>query len=467
MIILERFEDKEILVEKCKTRIEEELLIKIELLKEHLNELEMEIRFSLNKSIQNLNKNLSNYESKLKNELGCVREFLNDTSKFKNDTTQMKSTINKCELFNKNLKIYNLNLSNYLNELKFEPNNNLPNSSFVGNLNRVECDFVEEIESDDDGDETASNKVKIKGSCSSSELVSLNKINIINNNDDDTINFTTLKTTKIISMLNNAPISPRFLTKQRNSVFFTDNVSKTVVKLNTNNDDTTFMFKNMFKAPEGICFNAKNELYVSDYESNLIFKFNKNLEFVTKFGSKILNWPRGIACDDLENNLMLYVCDYWNQRCCVFNEHGQFNEEFGVGEDSAIAASTLDDGKFHPFNIQLSRLHIFVSDDWMAGNCIRMFNKTDKILLKNISNLLLYNPFGLLIDSINNHLYTIGHLYYENGLNYLFCFNYVENELVSKIELNSNCLISDFILDRRDFKIYCAAEKQLHIYGLA
>ena len=119
-------------------------------------------------------------------------------------------------------------------------------------------------------------------------------------------------------------------------------------------------------------------------------------------------------------------------------------------------------------NIALSRLHIYVSDDWTGGNSIRVFCKENKILLRNISNLDLYNPLGLLIDKLSSLLYTIGHLYYENGSLHLFCFditnNNGNNSLVRKIDLNLNSNINDIAFDYVNSKLYCTAEKQLQIF---
>jgi hypothetical protein len=87
--------------------------------------------------------------------------------------------------------------------------------------------------------------------------------------------------------------------------------------------------------------------------------------------------------------------------------------------------------------------------------------------LGNISNLECYNPCGLLIDKINNYLYTLGHLYYENGSLHLFCFdlnNKDDNNLVKKMDLNINSNINDLVFDVVNSKLYFTAEKQLHIF---
>ena len=110
---------------------------------------------------------------------------------------------------------------------------------------------------------------------------------------------------------------------------------------------------------------------------------------------------------------------------------------------------------------------IFVTDDWTGGNCIRVFSKTDKTLIHNISNLECYNPCGLLLDKINNYLYTFGHLYYENGSLHLFCFDLNSNDhtnLVRKMDLSIYSNINDVVFDVVNSKLYLTAEKQLQIF---
>ncbi len=85
----------------------------------------------------------------------------------------------------------------------------------------------------------------------------------------------------------------------------------------------------------------------------------------------------------------LYVCDYMNQRCCTFNEQGQYFGEFHVGRTQAADYNDIGStesilNKFYPYRVKLSRDHLFVSDDWMGGNCIRVFDKFKHTHVHNI-----------------------------------------------------------------------------------
>lgn len=151
----------------------------------------------------------------------------------------------------------------------------------------------------------------------------------------------------------------------------------------------------------------------------------------------------------------------------VFNEHGQFHGEFRPPISDKTNLIDSKNESFLPLNIALNKSHVFVTDDWTAGNCVRIFCKKNKNLIRNISNLEVYNPCGLLIDKVNNFLYTLGHLYYENGSLHLFCFdlsNNQENNLVRKIDLTVNADIKDMALDTVNCTLYCTGEKQLQVF---
>ena len=79
-------------IETKKFHIENELLIKVEALKEHLLQLEQEIKGCLNKSAENLNENLSNYKNYIKPELENIRLFI-AVSKTNSDLNNLKNLI--------------------------------------------------------------------------------------------------------------------------------------------------------------------------------------------------------------------------------------------------------------------------------------------------------------------------------------------------------------------------------------
>ncbi len=249
------------------------------------------------------------------------------------------------------------------------------------------------------------------------------------------------------------------------------------------------------RTPECICYDHIGFVYyVSDSESNLIFKFDENFRLIQKFGSKanlrspkgnihlthsstgkIFNFLRFLLFEGLDfdtDTMKLYVCDYMNQRCCTFNEQCQYFDEFQLSKATVINYNEISNGenilnKFYPYRIKLSKNHVFVSDDWMGGNCIRVFDKLTYNLIQNIKDLPCYNPYGLLYDNNTSYLYSIGNLYYDNGSAHLFCFDCNPDQnfkLISKIDLDVNCSFFNFCLDTYNLRLYCIAESQLFIF---
>ncbi len=63
---IERFDKKDDLIETRKNFIEGEILIRVEQIRQHLNELEQELLDSLNNEIAKMNENFIEYEEQIK-----------------------------------------------------------------------------------------------------------------------------------------------------------------------------------------------------------------------------------------------------------------------------------------------------------------------------------------------------------------------------------------------------------------
>ena len=86
-----------------------------------------------------------------------------------------------------------------------------------------------------------------------------------------------------------------------------------------------------FEWPVSLITNKSGDLFVSDESTHRITKFNKNGEFVSKFGEignseGELNGPSGISFDNNEN---LLVVDSKNHRIQRFSESGEYISSFG------------------------------------------------------------------------------------------------------------------------------------------
>jgi hypothetical protein len=246
-----RIEDFSNFIETKKYHIENELLIKVEALKEHLLQLEQEIRESLDKSAQNLAENFSNYKNSIKLDLENTRIFI--TTSKTNSEIRTENNINHIDTLNMNLGKINKTITNYLNELKFDVNNELPDEEIIGFLNKIK----------------------------------------LNNTINNELNLEKFKSAEVYnSFYQNIPITPRYLAINKDFIYLTDSFSKSILKLCDGKFEKS-LFQNKFKSPEGICFNEFDEMFITDYESNLVYKFDKNMNLVKSFGAKILKYPRG------------------------------------------------------------------------------------------------------------------------------------------------------------------------------
>lgn len=103
--------------------------------------------------------------------------------------------------------------------------------------------------------------------------------------------------------------------------------------------------------PHNICI-TKNNVYISNYGSHSIVKFNLSGKFINKIGSKgnnnkQFNCPHGIAY----NNFLLFICDWNNHRIQILNE--KFTWQRSI---------THEDIKY-PLDIKILTDTIYVSTD--------------------------------------------------------------------------------------------------------
>lgn len=268
-------------------------------------------------------------------------------------------------------------------------------------------------------------------------------------------NIKELESSRILQNLNKSSISPRFLAYDSidDSIYFTDTLVKSLIKLDSDANFRYVCTKPVpFKCPEGLCV-AQNEIFVSDIDLNQIFKLNKaNFEVINQFGNKHLRKPRGLEYDAQDEQL--YVCDYFNRRICIFNKQGQLKNEFSANDTEK---------EFYPWNLKLSKAHLLVADDWIGGNCIRIFNKRKFSLIQTISHTSLWNPRSIFIDETKENIWTCGNQHYESGSLLLFCFN-KNGDLIKQIDLNANFELIDFCFTLKNLNFFFTSDKKLHVY---
>jgi YYY domain-containing protein len=85
------------------------------------------------------------------------------------------------------------------------------------------------------------------------------------------------------------------------------------------------------RQPRGVAVNSKGIVFVADFDNHRVQAFDKDLEFVLKWGERgdlpgQFKQPCGIAVDAGDT---VYVADTWNQRVQVFSSEGKYLREFG------------------------------------------------------------------------------------------------------------------------------------------
>lgn len=444
----ERFDCKENYLQKRKKYLSEEIHIQVETIKNHLDELEELMKEELDSSCRNALINMNKFE---KSNRHCLIDMigelenlkLNEASYYKEGeglSRQMqKQSVNKCLLNLDELNKLNKNLSEMINEIKFTPNIDMPSASVIGTLKAIK------------------------------------EINLLEQ-------FKTIKTQTFINKIQSIPdssqrmpITPRYVCiPDKFNLIFTDSQTKQIIQLTLDTGDfvRSTNLNGVLKNPDGICLQPKTgHLYVSDSELNVVFKLDSGFNVLKKFGQRDLKWPRGLFydSDDTDTPNRLYVCDYSNSRVAIYNEHEQLRDCLSIflnKNQTNIKINEIEDEiKFCPFNVNVTKTFIYVTDDWTGGNCIRMFDKKTHALIRNIGDVNAWNPLSIIVDD-NGNVFTVARLYYETGNSHLFCFNR-DGELLYKTNLNINSeLIGDVIIDnftdRTKSRMICCGDKKLH-----
>ena len=473
--IEDRLASKDTSLKKRREFIKNEIHVQMETIRNHLVQLEQEMLDNLDASCKNIEVSLSKFEDMYRGELSEKKTLIENLKsnafsyayglqadsekKHKMNLVNQQQSVEKCIQSLNDLNSLNVSINEMIGELRFDPNIDLPDKSIIGKLKKVReinlVDIFKNIKLDSQINRIAS----IAGS---SQLM---------------------------------PISPRYLAiTDPTSLCFTDSQTKQLImlKLDTGDFVRSSSQGGQFKNPDGICVNPKTgHVYVSDNEQKVIFKLDSQLTLIKKFGSKELKWPRGMFYDaesgkEESNPNCLYVCDYSNQRIAIFNGHDQLRDYLTIPMNSNDPVNGKEKGrgkenykkyekqilideeiKFCPLNVVVTKNHIYATDDWTGGNCIRVFDKKTHSLLRNVGHLNVWDPSSLIVDDLGN-LFTIGRLYYETGATHLFCYN-KEGELLYKSDLKINSEpITDMVLDRytdrSNFKLICCGEKRLYIY---
>ena len=159
-----------------------------------------------------------------------------------------------------------------------------------------------------------------------------------------------------------------------------------------------------FSCPQGLAFDANNDLYVSEYSNDRVQKFTINGEYLLQIGycgsgNGQLSNPIGITV----HNDRLYIAEYNNSRVSVFQLNGQFC--FIIGSGQLIS----------PHDVTVNgNGHLLIAN--YNNNCISSFTLDGAYLGRFDKGQLSY-PIGLTTDMHGFVLVT------ENGNNRVTVFD--------------------------------------------
>jgi len=178
-----------------------------------------------------------------------------------------------------------------------------------------------------------------------------------------------------------------------------------------------------FHNPTAICVNSKGEIIVADTYNHRIQIFNKEGQFLSKFGSYGVengkfNYPCGITVDNQDN---IYVADTFNHRIQKFNCDGSIHlKSFG--------SKGSNDGQFYyprAICIDNENGNVLIAD--RDNHRIQIFNKEGEFISKfgkyGKGKGELDRPLGIAINSNKEIIVS------ENGNDRLQIFDYDGNHL--------------------------------------
>ena len=157
--------------------------------------------------------------------------------------------------------------------------------------------------------------------------------------------------------------------------------------------------------PNGLAFDANNDLYITDNGNHRISKINTNGECLLQFGrcgrgKGELSYPRSITVHDDK----VYITEQANNRVSVFKCDGQFSQFIGneVGQ------------MFNPHGIAVTSNNQVLVACW-GRNCISIFT-LDGNYVGEIGGMQVRAPYGI---AVNVH----GYIFISDGANRVLIFN--------------------------------------------
>ncbi|MGF1742514.1 6-bladed beta-propeller [Vibrio profundum] len=153
--------------------------------------------------------------------------------------------------------------------------------------------------------------------------------------------------------------------------------------------------KDKFEKPEGIAVDDLGNIYVADYSSGYIQKFDKNYHHLQTFSDFGVDPGENMESEFMTiYNNQLYMADAGNNRVDVFGLDGTFKFIIGedLGLDSPQAAKSSSTGDIYVVDLGNDRIMVFSSD----GKLVKEFGVKGKQPGE------FDKPVGLAIDGKDN-----------------------------------------------------------------
>ncbi len=244
-------------------------------------------------------------------------------------------------------------------------------------------------------------------------------------------------------------IKPAQLTVDKNNhYFFPCFLSGYIVEM----DQNFHVVKNHFpigyklEKPFGVAVDNDENIYVSDFQNDVVIKFDKLGIIKSKIGYKgigqgALLGPEFLLIDD-ENNL--YISDTGNSRINKYRNNGDFLFSIGIEKNS--------EGEIKkPAGLYYKNNQLYVCDK--EANKILVYDKSGNFLYSFGENIL-NKPYQLTIDQYNRHLIICETdvWIYEKQNDLWYIFDAVGNRLKKGLSIindrENNILITDFNTSR-------------------
>ncbi|AYV85800.1 MAG: hypothetical protein Satyrvirus43_4 [Satyrvirus sp.] len=163
------------------------------------------------------------------------------------------------------------------------------------------------------------------------------------------------------------------------NIYVSNGYNDTITKLSPNGEILLEIKNDQLSSPIGIALNSKNQIVVANAGSKTVIIFDKNGEFLFKFGE--FDCPNNVVIDD---NDKIYVSDLEKCRIQVFSSNGNYLFEFEKVQkinQGISSMAIMQNGNIIVGLIAVNNLMLLFSPDGKLLSYLRSNDETHKISL--------------------------------------------------------------------------------------